>query len=83
MIGRLALGPRAAVWGFGRVRRGSRAPRTSSAPNGAGPQPGGASTQGFGWGAPAGRRPGDIEGTAEEIRDEDSLPPGERGAFPG
>ena len=32
----------------------------------------------------AGPRPGDIEGTAHEVRDDDeALPPGERRPFPG
>ena len=93
LVGRLVLGPRAAVWSFGQV--GDRGRRPGPPPRGATPSDAGGG--GFGWGDPAvprpgtsrgpgaspGPHPGDIEGTAEEIRDEDSLPPGERGSFPG
>jgi UPF0716 protein FxsA len=62
--GRLATGPRVAVWGFGRARQRGH-PRS---------QPGW-----WGEGPPRpppspGSRPGDIEGTATEVRDRESLP---------
>jgi UPF0716 protein FxsA len=79
--GRLAMGPRAAMWGYGRVRNGRA--RRRPAP-GAGPagEPAAASDP-FGWEDPVssgrtrsrGQKPGDIEGTAHEIRDGDQLPP--------
>ncbi len=65
--GRISMGPRAATWGYGRMR-----PR----PGPAGPAPG--------WPPPGGPppargpRPGDIEGTAQELPDDDRLPGGER-----
>jgi UPF0716 protein FxsA len=88
VVGRFAMGPRAAVWSFGRVRGRARrpGPPPGSPPRGRprGAPAGGPGDEDFGWaGPPSGARPGDIEGTAEEVRDEDSLPPGERGAFPG
>jgi UPF0716 protein FxsA len=88
---RLAAGQRVAYWGFDRARerRRGRQPPPSTGPGAApggpgapgGPPPPGADP--FGWedalfpgrarrGAP---REGDIEGTGEEIRDEDELPP--------
>jgi len=79
--GRLAMGPRAAMWGFGRVRDGRA--RRRPAP-GAGPAGGpAAASDPFGWedaratGRTRGRgaHPGDIEGTAHEVRDGDELPP--------
>jgi UPF0716 protein FxsA len=87
VIGRFAMGPRAAMWGYGQARDRARRPgppprsrpRSSEGPVAQGP-----SAEDFGFGGrPNGGRPGDIEGTAEEVRDEDSLPPGERGTFPG
>ncbi len=77
---RMAMG--ATVWSVGRA---SRPPRRGPAPGGAGPSgppprnpdPGDM----FDWEEPpmrpdTGRRPDDIEGTGQEIRDEDELPPG-------
>jgi UPF0716 protein FxsA len=84
-LSRLSMGPRAAVWGAGRVNnRGGRGP---------GPEPaegrarGGDPFEGaedFSWTSPSGPRPGDIEGTAHEVRDDDeALPPGRSTSFPG
>jgi UPF0716 protein FxsA len=62
VIGRFSMGPRAAVWGYDRVRE-RRAPAGAGAR--ASRPPG------------AGRQPGDvIEGTAHEVRDEDLLEEG-------
>jgi UPF0716 protein FxsA len=72
-----------AVWTFGRARRRHR---RRPAPDG--PPPRGPARDPFSWKEPsvpprhAGPRPGDIEGTGEEVRDEDELPPG-REPFPG
>src|SRR5918999_2588109 len=66
-LGRLAMGPRAATWGYGQVRsrrarRPGPPPRARTRPSAQGP-----SGEDFGWTrAPNGQRPGDIEGTAEE-----------------
>ncbi|MGZ8667437.1 MAG: FxsA family protein [Solirubrobacterales bacterium] len=86
-LARYTMGPRAAMWGYGRMRgrRERRAPgreppdpaRARGSWNGA---------EDFGWTTPdtAGRRPGDIEGTAQEVRDDDeALPPGKSTSFPG
>jgi UPF0716 family protein affecting phage T7 exclusion len=85
-ISRLSLGPKVALWGASRVnnRRGRRGPQPGQA-NGAGPErPPWSGAEDFGWENPAGRRPGDIEGTAHEVRDDDeALPPGGRQPFPG
>jgi len=62
--GRLAMGPRAAAWGYGRVRE--RQAQRRPAP-GADP----------GFSPRRGPRPGDVEGSGQEIRDEDRLPPPE------
>jgi UPF0716 protein FxsA len=82
-ISRLSWGPRAAVWGFGRMQkdRGRRGdPRTANG----GPEPRSRPTaEDFSWENP-GPRPGDIEGTAHEVQDDDeALPPGQRRPFPG
>ena len=100
-IGRLAMGPRAAMWGYGRVRdrRPDRGPApgppqgapASEPASGEPPRrPAWGPDEDFGWTnpqPPAGPRPGDIEGTGHEVDDDDddeqSLPPGERGVFPG
>jgi UPF0716 protein FxsA len=81
-MARLASGQRIAYWGFDRATgRSSRRRRPAQGP--AGPQPGGpAAGDPFAWEDPArgpgrsGPRPGDIEGTGHEVRDEDELPPG-------
>jgi UPF0716 protein FxsA len=75
---RLALG--GAVWSFGAPRRSSRGRPAPDGPSGprreAGPE------DPFGWEEPpvpprrTGPHPDDIEGTGQEIRDEDELPPG-------
>ena len=67
-MGRLATGPRAAYWGYRRVR--PRRPRPGPEPGW--PPPGGAP----GRPPPPGARPDDIEGTAHEVRDGDELPGG-------
>lgn len=80
VVGRLAMGPRAAAWGVGRVReRRGRRPRPGApAPDGGSAGGGRSAAEDFGWTAPgSGRgRPEDIEGTGHEIRDEPP-PPGE------
>jgi UPF0716 protein FxsA len=85
-ISRLSWGPRAAVWGYGRVRRDPGSGPRPGAANG-GPEPRRRPVaEDFGWENPPspGPRPGDIEGTAHEVRDDDeALPPGERRPFPG
>jgi UPF0716 protein FxsA len=94
--GRLAMGPRAAMWGYGRVRdrRAGRGPAPSPPPRSPGPEeppprrPAWGPDEDFGWTSPSrppGPRPDDIEGTGHEVDDDDeqSLPPGERGVFPG
>ena len=57
----------------------------AGAGNGARRAPGWNAGDDFSWEAPrTGRRPDDIEGTAHEVRDdEEGLPPGDRGVFPG
>jgi UPF0716 protein FxsA len=84
VVGRFAMGPRAAMWGYGRMRGGREGRPGPSPRNRPRPSPQRPAAEDFGWTTrPNGGRPGDIEGTAEEVRDEDSLPPGERGTFPG
>jgi UPF0716 protein FxsA len=77
---RMAIG--ATIWGVGQA---TRPPRQRPAPSGAGssgaPPRGPGPDDPFSWEEPpvrpaAGRRPDDIEGTGQEIRDEDELPPG-------
>jgi UPF0716 protein FxsA len=75
---RLVLG--SAVWSFGTPRRG---PRPRPAPDGtAGPRREPRPDDPYSWEEPpvpprrTGQRPDDIEGTGQEIRDEDELPPG-------
>jgi UPF0716 protein FxsA len=74
---RLALGT--AVFSFGASRRPPRARPAPGGPSG-GRRPG--PEEGFGWEEPpvpprrGGPRPDDIEGSGQEIRDEDELPPG-------
>lgn len=88
VIGRFAMGATAAGWGYGQVRDRrvrQRAPAPSPAPEA---EPGERRRQpppdpeDFGWTTPE-PRPADIEGTAEEVRDDEGLPPGERGSFQG
>lgn len=72
LIGRVALGGRAAYWGYGRVRgRGADGPRPGAPPsNGGSPPP---------YPPPGrGSRPYDVEGTAQEVRDEGLLDPPSR-----
>ena len=85
-ISRLSWGPKAAVWGYGRMQK-DRGTRREPRPANGGPSEGQPRTrqgaEDFSWES-AGPRPGDIEGTAHEVRDEDqALPPGERRPFPG
>jgi UPF0716 protein FxsA len=82
VLARLSAGPRAAYWGFDRAsgRRRRRRPAPGG-PAGPRPEPGPAADP-FAWEDPSsprpgGPRPGDIEGTGHEVRDEDELPPGE------
>lgn len=66
-VGRFSVGPRAAMWTYGRVQDGREAPQ------------GDPMFGEFNWRDPApGPRPGDIEGTAQEVGDEDELPAGGR-----
>jgi UPF0716 protein FxsA len=77
---RLAMGGGATMWTFGRPqappRRDPSAGRTQPRPTGPAPE------DPFSWEQPpapqggSGPRPDDIEGTGQEIRDEDELPPG-------
>ena len=77
---RVAMG--ATIWTVGRGQRppGQRPP--ASGPGPAGPPPRGTAPDDlFDWEEPAapprgGPRPDDIDGTGQEIRDEDELPPG-------
>jgi UPF0716 protein FxsA len=79
--GRMAAGGRVAYFGYGPPRqrrpRGPRGPRPAPGPR-PGPDPG----DRFTWEDPirpprrTGPQPDDIEGTGQEIRDEDELPPG-------
>jgi hypothetical protein len=78
------MGDGATMWSFG--GRARRPPRQRPTPTG--PEPGGTGPSGpgpgpmpddlFSWEEPpqTGARPDDIEGTGQEIRDEDELPPG-------
>ena len=80
---RMAMG--ATIWTMGQVQR---PPRRHAAPGGPGAGPAGPPPRGpmpddlFDWEEPpvspsrSGPRPDDIEGTGQEIRDEDELPPG-------
>jgi UPF0716 protein FxsA len=86
--GRLSMGPRAATWGYGQVRR--RGARRRPAPEGpasggpGGPLPGGRpASDPAGWDEAlfpgrarrGGPRPDDIEGSGHEVGEEDELPP--------
>ena len=82
-ISRLSMGPKVALWGAGRVnkRRGRAAPQPGE-PDG-GPRQAWGGAEDFSWENP-GPRPGDIDGTAHEVRDDDeALPPGGSRSFPG
>jgi UPF0716 protein FxsA len=77
VLRRMALGG-ATAWTFGRASRPPRRrpPGSDTPPRGPAPE------EGFSWEEPPapprrpGPRPDDIEGTGQEIRDEDELPPG-------
>ena len=78
---RMAMG--ATIWTMGRAQRPPRPRPTPNGPGpGGGPPPRGPAPDDlFNWEEPAapprpGPRPDDIEGTGQEIRDEDELPPG-------
>src|SRR4051794_17440263 len=77
---RVAMG--ATIWSMGRGRRPPRQRPAPTGPGPTGPPPRGPAPEDlFDWEEPAatprtGRRPDDIEGTGQEIRDEDELPPG-------
>jgi UPF0716 protein FxsA len=76
---RLAMGGGATMWTFGRRQGPPRRERPAGA--GAGQAPPQAPENPFSWEDPAGPprtgpRPDDIEGTGEEVRDDDELPPG-------
>jgi UPF0716 protein FxsA len=86
--GRLAMGPRAAMWGYGRVRDRGAAGRPAPGGPGAAPPPRGRpAADPDAWGdarfpsrpRPGGPHPDDIEGTGHEIRDGDELPPAQEG----
>ena len=90
-ISRLSWGPKAAVWGYGRVQNGRASRRSQAgggpAPGADGPPAGGSRTRSaaedFSW-ERARSRPNDIEGTAHEVGDDEpTLPPGERRPFEG
>jgi UPF0716 protein FxsA len=87
VVGRLAMGPRAATWGFGRARerRARRRPAPGAEPDPRTRPPGGPAREDAsdwdealfpGRARRQGPQPGDIEGTGQEVRDQD-LPPAE------
>jgi UPF0716 protein FxsA len=80
--GRLAMGPGAVGWGYGRARgrRTRRRPAPSGGPAPGGPPPGWEDALFPGRARGRGPRPGDIEGTGQEIRDGDELPPSDPGS---
>jgi UPF0716 protein FxsA len=83
-ISRLSMWPKVALWGASRVnsRRGRPAPQPGE-PNGGHRQQPWGGAEDFSWENP-GPRPGDIDGTAHEVRDDDeALPPGGSRSFPG
>ena len=83
-ISRLSMGPKVALWGASRVnnRRGGPAQQPGE-PNGGRRQQAWGGAEDFSWENP-GPRPGDIDGTAHEVRDDDeALPPGGSRSFPG
>ena len=78
---RMAMG--ATMWTMGRGQRPPRQAPSGPGPGPAGPPPGGSVPDDlYDWEEPpagpsrGGPRPDDIEGTGQEIRDEDELPPG-------
>jgi UPF0716 protein FxsA len=79
---RMAMGGGATIWTLGRTQRPPRQrPAPGSGPGAGAPPRGPAPDDLFDWEDPAapprpGPRPDDIEGTGQEIRDEDELPPG-------
>lgn len=86
-ISRLSMGPKVALWGASRMndRRESRGPQPSPGNGARQERPAWGGAEDFGWESPpGGARPGDIDGTAHEVRDDDeeALPPG-RQSFPG
>jgi UPF0716 protein FxsA len=84
-ISRLSMGPKAALWGYGQAqnRRNRRGPKPEPEAGGAQQSRPWRGAEDFSWES-AGPRPGDIEGTAQEVRDDDeALPPGKSTSFPG
>jgi UPF0716 protein FxsA len=78
---RLAMGGGATMWTFGRRQGPPRRERPAGAGPGQPPPRGPVPEDLFNWEDPAapsrtGPRPDDIEGTGEEVRDDDELPPG-------
>jgi UPF0716 protein FxsA len=77
---RLAMGGGATMWTFGRAQGPARRRPGSGGPSERRHEP--APDDPFSWEEPAvpprrtGPRPDDIEGTGQEVRDEDELPPG-------
>ena len=83
VVARMTMGPRAAVWGFGRVgNRRAQGPGSGEPPPRRRQRPAWDTEEDFSWTNPQ-PRPEDIEGTAQEVRDDEPLPPGNRGSFPG
>ena len=68
LTGRLGMATRAATWGYNRSRGGAAPPGPQPGWPPPGPAPAGP--------PPRGPRPGDIEGTAQEVRDEEGRLPG-------
>lgn len=87
VLSRFTAGPRAAMWGYGRMRDRRAGPDGREAPEAEGgrePRPEPGVFGDFDWTGRPERRPDDIEGTAHEVPDDEGLPPGEdRGSFPG
>jgi UPF0716 protein FxsA len=79
--GRLSAGQRVAYWGYTQARGRPRSGPGGRPPRRPRPAPGPPPGEGFGWEEPfppgrPGPQPDDIEGSGQEIRDEDELPPG-------
>jgi hypothetical protein len=71
----------ATIWTVGRAQRSPRSRPAPGGPGGGPPPRRPAQENPFGWEEPPGppspgRRPDDIEGTGQEVSDEDELPPG-------